>query len=178
MVAKGRGARNSAGCQFGRGRPRRMRDGAIVALVRWNRQNGAMSHDASFPESPESPERRSERALAALQYEERAGLGFRRRDRAPIGDPYSEPERFQIDREPTPGELWAGMLAGIAAVVGFSAIFYKPLLLGTVAVILAVFGSLADGSPSRVARIAMVVTGACFVIGMLVAIFLTKRPIW
>lgn len=137
-----------------------------------------MSHDSKFPESAESPDRRTDRVLAGLQYEERAGLGFRRRERAPIGDPYADPERHQIDREPTTGELWAGMFAGMGAVLGFGAIFYKPLLLGTVAVILTIIGSMGDGAPSRIARWAIVITAAGFLIGMLAAIFVTRKAIW
>lgn len=137
-----------------------------------------MSHDASFPASPEPPERRTDRVLASLEYEERAGLGFRRRRHQPLGDPYAEPERYQVDREPTAGELWAGMLGGVAAMLGFSALFYKPLLLGTLAVIFAILGSLGEGQASRVARWAMLVAGICFVLGMLMSIFVTNTALW
>lgn len=137
-----------------------------------------MSHDSTFPDSEEAPERRTDRALAALQYEEKAGLGFRRRQRTPLGDPYAEPERYQVDREPTSAELWAGMLAGIGAVLGFGAIFFKPLLLGTIAVIFVMFGALGDGAPSRVAKWGALITAAGFTIGMLMSIFVTKAPIW
>jgi hypothetical protein len=138
----------------------------------------AMSHDSTFPDSPEAPESRTDRALAALQYEEKAGLGFRRRQRTPLGDPYAEPERYQVDREPTSGELWAGMLAGIGSVVGFGAIFYKPLLLGTLAVIFVILGALGDGAPSRIARWGAIIAVFGFLIGMLMSIFVTSKPIW
>lgn len=137
-----------------------------------------MSHDSTFPDSAESPEQRTERALEALQYEERAGLGFRRRERAAMGNPYAEPERYQVDREPTSGELWAGMVAGIGAVLGFSAIFYKPLLLGAVAVVLTVLGSLGDGAPARVAKWGFVITLIGVTLGMLMAIFVTHAAIF
>jgi hypothetical protein len=135
-------------------------------------------HDSKFPESSEAPERRTDRALEALQYEERAGLGFRRRQRAPIGDPNLEPERYQVDREPSLGELWAGYLAGFGAILGFGALLYKPLLFGTLAVFLGIFGSLGDGAPSRIARIGLTVTIICFTLGMLLAMFVTHKPIW
>jgi hypothetical protein len=137
-----------------------------------------MSHDSTFPDSTEAPESRTDRALAALQYEEKAGLGFRRRKRGAMGDPYAEPDRYQVDREPTAGELWAGMLAGLGAVLGFGAIFYKPLLLGTIAVILTVLGSMGDGAPARVAKWAAIVAGLGFTIGMLMSIFVTDKAIW
>ncbi|MCW2972349.1 MAG: hypothetical protein JWN72_622 [Thermoleophilia bacterium] len=139
-----------------------------------------MSHDSKFPDSSEAPEARTDRALEALQYEEKAGLGFRRRDRKPIGDPYAGdgPERSQVDREPTNGELWAGLLAGLGSVLGFAAIFYKPLLMGSIAAVLLIFGSLGDGAASRIARIGILVAGICFFIGMLVALFVTKKAIW
>jgi hypothetical protein len=137
-----------------------------------------MSHDSSFPDSAEAPERRTDRALEALQYEERAGLGFRRRERAPIGDPYLEPERYQVDREPTPAELWAGLVAGVGAVLGVGAIFYKPLLLGVFAVLFTVIGSLGDGAAARIAKWGLII--ACFgiTLGMIASIFVTKKAIW
>ena len=137
-----------------------------------------MSHDSTFPDSPESPAQRTDRALEALQYEEKAGLGFRRRERAPLGNVYAEPERFQVDRDPTSGELWAGMLAGIGAVLGFSAIFYKPLLLGLFAVIFTIIGSLGDGAAARISKAAFVMVLIGVTIGMLMSIFVTKGSVF
>lgn len=137
-----------------------------------------MSHDSTFPDSPEAPESRTDRALAALQYEEKAGLGFRRRQRGALGDPYAEPQRYQVDREPTSAELWAGMLGGMGAVLGFGAIFYKPLLLGTLALIFAILGSLGDGAASRIAKWALIVAAFGFVLGMLMSIFVTNAQLW
>ena len=174
MVAKAATSRNTHGGACGRVRPA---GSALPPSVGTGRM-ASMSHDSTVPDSPEAPERRTDRALEALQYEEKAGLGFRRRTRTPMGDPYAEPERYQIDREPTAGELWAGMLGGIGAVLGFGAIFYKPLLLGNVAVIFAVLGSLGDGAPSRVGRAAILVAGLGTLLGMLLAIFVTKSAIW
>lgn len=177
MVAKGEVRRKRAA--------RRCRDVAEppcsairVAPVRASRQNAAMSHDSTFPDSAESPERRSERALEALQYEERAGLGFRRRNRSAIGDPYQEPERYQVDREPTSGELWAGLIAGTGLVLGLAAIFYKPLLLGAIAAFLVIVGSVADGQAARIARWGFVTVLVGVTTGMLMSIFLTRAPLW
>lgn len=137
-----------------------------------------MSHDSSFPDSPEAPDQRTDRALEALKYEEKAGLGFRRRQRKPIGDPYLEPERYQVTREPSAGELWAGLLAGFGAVLGFGAIFYKPLLLGAVAVVFTVLGSIADGEARKIAHWAFITVLVGVTIGMLMAIFVTNAAIW
>jgi hypothetical protein len=137
-----------------------------------------MSHDSSFPDSAESPERRTDRALEALQYEERAGLGFRRRQRKAMGNPYGEPERYQVTREPTSGELWAGMLAGLGAVLGFAAIFYKPLLLGAIATALVVLGSIADGQAAKIARWGFVTVMIGVTLGMVMAIFVTQGALW
>ena len=79
-----------------------------------------MSHDSTFPDSAEAPDKRTDRALEALKIENEAGLGFRRRERAAMGNPYADPERYQVDREPTPGELWAGLLAGLGVALASS----------------------------------------------------------
>lgn len=177
MVAKAQGPCNRFR-RCGLVRPSTSHAGEFVALVGASRQNAAMSHDSTFPDSPEAPERRTDRVLAQLQYEERAGLGFRRRQRRPMGNPYAEPERYQVTHEPTPGELWAGMLAGLGAVLAVGAIFYKPLLFATLAAILTVLGSLGDGQASRIARWGIVLTAVGATLGMLNAIFLTKAPLF
>ena len=82
------------------------------------------------------------------------------------------------EAEPTTGDLWAGLLAGLGAVLGFGAIFYKPLLLGTVAIVLVILGSLGNGEPSKISRVALWVAIAGFLIGMLGAIFVTHAPIF
>ncbi|MCW2961922.1 MAG: hypothetical protein JWM90_2309 [Thermoleophilia bacterium] len=82
------------------------------------------------------------------------------------------------DREPTSGELWAGFVAGIGAVLGFGALFYKPLLMGTVAILLCVLGSLGDGQPSRIAKITLPIACICFLLGMLMSVFVTHMALW
>jgi hypothetical protein len=116
--------------------------------------------------------------LEALEYEERAGLGFRRRERAPIGNPYADPERFQVHREPSSGELWAGLLAGSGMVLAIAAVFYKPLLLGALALVFIILGSLGDGQPSRIARWGFITLLITVSIGMLLSIFVTHMAIW
>jgi hypothetical protein len=82
------------------------------------------------------------------------------------------------DREPTAGELWAGLVAGIGAVIGFGALFYKPLLMGTVAILLCIFGSLGDGQPSRIAKVTLPIACTCFLLGMLLSLFVTHKALW
>ena len=137
-----------------------------------------MSHDSSFPDSAEAPDQRTDRALEALKYEEKAGLGFRRRQRAPMGDPYAEPERYQVGAEPSAGQLWAGLLAGVGAVLGFGAIFYKPLLLGAVAVVFTVLGAIGDGEGAKIARWGFYTILVGVTIGLLMAIFVTEKAVW
>lgn len=137
-----------------------------------------MSHDSRFPDSPEAPDKRTDRALEALKYEERAGLGFRRRERAPMGDPYAEPERFQVDREPTSGELWAGLLAGIGIVLAVAAMFYLPLLMGVLAAVFTILGSLGDGQASKIARWGFHTMLITIPIGMVMSIFVTHKALW
>jgi hypothetical protein len=137
-----------------------------------------MSHDSTFPDSAEAPDKRTERAIEALQIENEAGLGFRRRERSAMGNPYAEPERFQVDREPTAGELWAGLLAGLGVVLAVGAIFYKPILFGALAVFFTTLGSLGDGQAAKVARWGFVLSLVGTFIGMVMVIFVTNKAIW
>lgn len=137
-----------------------------------------MSHDSNFPDSAEAPDQRTERALEALEIENKAGLGFRRRERAPIGNPYAEPERYQVDREPTAGELWAGLLAGLGVVLAIGALFYKPILFGAFAVLFTTLGSLGDGQAAKIARWGFALSLVCVFIGMVMVIFVTNKAIW
>ncbi|MCW2956020.1 MAG: hypothetical protein JWO69_889, partial [Thermoleophilia bacterium] len=82
------------------------------------------------------------------------------------------------DDEPSGANLLGGLLAGTGSVLAFTTLFYKPLLVGTIAVVLIVLGSLADGQPSRIGRVGMWVAFVCIFIGMLVGIFLTKSALW
>jgi hypothetical protein len=137
-----------------------------------------MSHDSKFPDSAEAPDQRTDRALEALQYEERAGLGFRRRERSSIGNPYGDPERYQVDHEPTSGELWAGLLAGVGFVLAIAAVFFMPLLMGALAAVFIVLGSLADGQASKIARWGFYTMLITIPIGMMLSIFVTHRALW
>lgn len=82
------------------------------------------------------------------------------------------------EAEPTPGDLWAGLIVGVGAVLGFAAIFYRPLLLGTIALILVTIGSLGNGDASRIGRVALIVAIVGFTLGMLASIFVTHKPVF
>jgi len=133
-------------------------------------------HDQRFPESQESPEQRSARAVAALQYEERAGLGYRRRQYG-AGDPWAEPERHQIDKEIPGYELAAGLIAGLGAALAGLALVMLPLMMAFFAVLLAMVGLAAGGSAARIGKVAIIVACFTFFFGMMFAI-LTERPVW
>jgi hypothetical protein len=135
-------------------------------------------HDQKFPESEESPERRTERAVEALEYEQSAGLGFRRRLTNAMGNPYASAEEHQVDREPSQGELWANLAAGVGLILGIAALFYKPLLVGFLAAVFIVLGTLGDSQGSKISRVALPVAATCFFFGMLLAIFVTEKAVW
>jgi hypothetical protein len=134
-------------------------------------------HEHSFPESDESAEARSQRAVAALEYEERAQLGFRKRLHG-MGDPWRNPDRHQIDRDATRGELLAGYCGGAAIVLGAGAVFYKPLMLATLAIILGTCGAMSSSrQAAHLGKLGLIFACAGFTIGMLFSI-LVERPIF
>jgi hypothetical protein len=133
-------------------------------------------HDATFPESAESPEQRSARAVTALEYEERAGLGFRRRERNAVGDPWAHPQAVQVDREESIGELFGAYLSGLGAVLGGLALVVCPLIFGSVGLVLAMGGVIGGGRGVRIGKVALVVSCFGFFLGMLFAIS-TDRPV-
>lgn len=127
-------------------------------------------HDETFPQSQESPERRTARAVEALEYEEKAGLGFRRRkvgERA--GNPYGSPEQYDVNAPVTGGQVLGSYLSAMAIILGAGAIIYKPLLLGSAAGLLALLGTI-GGSNDRVTRLGVIVSCTGFSLGMLIAI--------
>jgi hypothetical protein len=131
-------------------------------------------HDQHFPESTESSEQRAARAVAALEYEESAGLGFRRR-RIGKGDPYGDPERYQVGHEATSGEILAGYLAGAGVVAGGLSLVMRPLLMGLIAIICLTLGSVGGGQSSRIAKVGLPIAMVCFFIGMLFAILAERK---
>jgi hypothetical protein len=132
-----------------------------------------MSHDEKFPQSAETPEQRSARAVEALKYEEKAGLGFRRRRIGEAsGDPYAiaDQKQYDINRVMGRGEVLGNSLAGICAVLGATSLLYRPLLLSTIAAICGICGLIPGGESARTARIALIVASFGFFFGMLFAL--------
>lgn len=135
--------------------------------------NSAM-HEQPFPDSEEPHERTRERFERTLEYEERARLGFRRRSAmGGAAQPYGEGSLvYGGIRRVDNGELWGGYLAATALVLGVLAIFYKPLLLGTIALVCAIGGLIAGGEAEKLARRGLIVAAVGFLLGMLFSMLL------
>jgi hypothetical protein len=131
-------------------------------------------HEHSFPESSESPDERSARAVDALQYEEQARLGFRRRASGGVGDPYAKPDQYEVGRDVGLGELWGGFLGGFAVILGVGALVYKPLVLSFIAALFGIGAVIAGGDAAKIGRIALIVACFGFFFGMLLAILLER----
>jgi hypothetical protein len=136
-------------------------------------------HDKHFPDSDEAGESRTQRAIDALNYEESAGIGFRRRSIGEqSGDPYGKPEAYIVgDDSVSGGQVLAGYLAAVAVVLGAGALVYKPLLLGTIAAIAGVSGAIAGGPAGRTAKTGLIIASFGFFFGMLFSILL-ERPVF
>jgi hypothetical protein len=80
-------------------------------------------------------------------------------------------------RDATPSELAADFLATFALFAGFLSIVYTPGLLGTAAVVVALFAATIGGRDRWLVPFTVVVTGACWIVGMALAVLL-ERPIF
>ena len=80
-------------------------------------------------------------------------------------------------REVTPAQLAADFLATIALFAGLIGIVYTPALVCTAAVIVAVLAATIGGRDRWLVPFTMVVTGACWFIGMALSVLL-ERPIF
>jgi len=80
-------------------------------------------------------------------------------------------------REATPSQLAADFLATIALFAGLVGIVYTPGLLATAAVVVAVLAATIGGRDRWLVPFTIVVTGACWFVGMVLAVLL-ERPIF
>lgn len=151
-----------------------------MAVGRWMCEHGGMSggiHEPTYPSSDEPAEARSERAVAALEYEERAGLGFRRREGVHgAGDAYGNPEDYQVGEETT-GQLVGGYLAAIGVVAAIGSFAVKPLVLAAAALFFSIAGLISGGPAARIGRIGLIVACAGWSVGMMIAI-IWDRPVY
>lgn len=93
--------------------------------------------------------------------------------------PRTEPDHVAEElRAPlSSGQVWGNFLVGIGTVLGVGSLFYKPLLLGTFAVIAIMAGAASDDG-GRLAKVGVPLTCVCVFLGMIAAIFITKKPVW
>ena len=80
-------------------------------------------------------------------------------------------------REVTSAQLAADFLATFALFAGLIGIVYTPGLVCTAAVFVAIFAAAIGGRDRWLVPVTVAVTGACWVIGMMLAVLL-ERPIF
>lgn len=80
-------------------------------------------------------------------------------------------------REPTPSQLAADFLATFALFAGLVGIVYRPGELATAAVLVAVVAAAIGGRDRWLVPFTVAVTGACWFVGMTLAILL-ERPVF
>ena len=85
-----------------------------------------------------------------------------------------EPER---GRDATPSQLAADFLATFALFAGLIGIVYTPGIVCTAAVIVAILAATIGGRDRWLVPVTVAVTGACWLIGMTLAVLL-ERPIF
>jgi hypothetical protein len=76
-----------------------------------------------------------------------------------------------------PADTVAGFLAVVAIVAALFSLFYRPIRLDPFAIVVAFVATGIGGRHARFASIAVFVAGACFILGMVIAI-LTRRPLY
>jgi hypothetical protein len=76
-----------------------------------------------------------------------------------------------------PGDTLAGFLAAMAIFVSAIGLAYRPLRLVPLAILLALFAAALGGRHARLALIAVLVGGTCFVAGLAFAV-VTSHPLW
>jgi uncharacterized membrane protein len=84
---------------------------------------------------------------------------------------------YESRRDATPSQLAADFLATFALFAGLVGIVYTPGLLVTAAVIVALLAATIGGRDRWLVPFTVVVTGACWFVGMAIAVLL-ERPIF
>jgi hypothetical protein len=83
-----------------------------------------------------------------------------------------------VERDDRAGEKVAGFLAALAMAMGALAVAYQPVKLGVPAIVISlVAAGMARGRFAPLARLAVLVATACWVLGMILAV-LTENPLW
>jgi hypothetical protein len=83
-----------------------------------------------------------------------------------------------VERQPGAGDVVAGFLAAAAIAVAAIGVAYRPVRLGVPAIVIAlVAAGMARGRTERLAGVAVALTTACWVAGMIVAV-LSSNPLW
>ena len=83
-----------------------------------------------------------------------------------------------VERDDGAAEKVAGFLAALALAMGALAVAYEPVKLGVPAIVVSlVAAGMARGRFAPLARIAVLVATACWVLGMILAV-LTENPLW
>jgi hypothetical protein len=80
-------------------------------------------------------------------------------------------------RQSRPAETVAGFLAAAAIFVSLVGVAYRPLRLIPFAIVLALVAVGIGGRSERLATYAVAIAGACFAIGLAVAV-ITSHPLW
>ena len=114
--------------------------------------------------APRPPTRSEARARADARARSESG-GF-----AVSVTPHAESSR-------RPGEAIAGLLASLSIFASCIGLAYRPARLIPAAILLALIATALGGRHSRLATIAIVVGGVCFIVGMSIAV-LTDNPIY
>jgi hypothetical protein len=76
-----------------------------------------------------------------------------------------------------PAEAVAGFLAAVAIFAAFFSLAYKPVRIAPFAIVLGLIAAGIGGRHARLAAFAVFCAGACFILGMIIAI-LTKHSLY
>ncbi len=126
-------------------------------------------HEQRFPKSDEPVDQQTSRAIAGLEYEDEAGLGFRR-----VGREFGVTNEFdpgaRVETSESTGQLWASYIAAAGVIAAVGSAVYRPLTLGFIAFLGALIGVAAGGRAADLGRLGFILLGIFFVIGMVFAI--------